>query len=821
MIRLRSYQEELIAGIRAELASPSVRRVLAVLPTGGGKCLGRGTPVIRYDGTVVQVEDVAVGDLLMGPDSRPRRVVSLAHGSEMLYRVVPNKGDPYVVNESHILSLKMTPRETGDDRPVVNICVRDYLTSNKTFKHCAKGWRAPANFPACGELSVDPYMMGVWLGDGSSDHFTVTTGDPEICQELIAYAGVLGATYKVRNNSPGSVMISLRSKKNRGRAGGSPTALLKAEGVYGNKHIPRKYLCASREDRMHLLAGIIDSDGYYDGKQFSLTFKPERLMDDCLFLIRSLGFAAYKYKVRKTCTNNGVTGDYFQCAISGALDTIPCKLARHQAAPRRQKKDHMVTGISVEPVGVGEYFGFEIEGPDRLFLLGDFTVTHNTVCFSYIASRARERGKRIGIFAHRSELLDQISNTLRDFRVPHGVIGPGSLPDRRHTVFVCSAQTYARRAPQMPEFDLGIVDEAHHATDGSTWGKCIERSPNAKWIGVTATPQRLDGRGLGEMFDSMVIGPRPSELIEMGHLSKYRLFSPSTVDLSGVRMLGGDFNKGQAGEAVDKPAITGDIIEHYGKYLAGAPSAAFCVTVAHAHHVVEQFQAHGYKAAALDGKMDKFERQRIVRDFRNGALNIITSAELLSEGFDVPGMYGAILIRPTKSLSLYLQQVGRALRTAPGKDKATILDHVGNSHDDAHGLPCADRDWSLEGRSGARAPSDASMSRECGKCYARVPLSRSSCPECGTVFPVRVRELEQVDGSLAEQDIEERRAAAPKKEESPERRAQRQTRTREGLVDLFRRQMADKLGRPLTDDEMAAQERRAGYVLDARRRKSA
>ncbi len=199
-----------------------------------------------------------------------------------------------------------------------------------------------------------------------------------------------------------------------------------------------------------------------------------------------------------------------------------------------------------------------------------------TVMFSYIASRARERGRKIGIFAHRAELLYQISATLRQFNVPHGAITAGMPLDRRHSVFVISAQTYARRLPQMPVFDLGIVDEAHHATSGSTWGKCMSRSPNARWIGVTATPQRLDGRGLSESFDGMVMGPTMAALIEQGALSKYRLFAPPPIaDLSGVHTLGGDFKKDELAAAMDKPAITGGALKYYRRTLDGAPSSVW------------------------------------------------------------------------------------------------------------------------------------------------------------------------------------------------------------------------------------------------------
>jgi DNA repair protein RadD len=443
-----------------------------------------------------------------------------------------------------------------------------------------------------------------------------------------------------------------------------------------------------------------------------------------------------------------------------------------------------------------------------------------TILFSYITSRARERGKRIGIFAHRAELTAQISEALRRFRVPHGIIGPGGrAPDLRHSVFVISAQTYARRVGDMPEFDLGIVDEAHHATSGSTWGQCMARSPNAKWLGVTATPERLDGRGLKETFESMVMGPTTAELIAMGRLSRYRLFAPGGMDTSGVHTLGGDFNRGELAEAADKPGITGNAIDHYRKYLDGAPTVAFCVGIAHASHVAESFRDAGYSAASIDGKMDPTDRARIVRDFKSGAVSVLTSSDLISEGFDLPGMMGAILLRPTKSLSLYLQQVGRALRAAPGKEAAVILDHAGNSDPDRHGLPCQDREWSLEGRAKGSEKAAVSAYRECGVCFTRVPMARSECPECKTVFPIHMRKIEEREGELGEVDVEARREEV-KKQISPERREQGMTKTLEGLADLFRRQMAEKLGRPLTDEEAQKQFRRAGHVMRARQAKA-
>lgn len=768
MISLRPYQDQCIAGLRGAFTQ-GFHSPLLVSPTGSGKCLGKGTPVMLYDGRVVAVEDIVVGDLLMGPDSKPRRVESLARGSEMLYRVTPVKGDPYVVNESHILSLKMTG--SGD---VVNIGVRDYLTRNSTFKHCAKGWRAAVDFANHREpLMIPAYMMGVWLGDGASRHFSITTGDAEIAQEVAGYGASLGLHLRAYPNSEGSVNIhfrALREGKQFGRGGGPLGNALRFYGLVQNKHVPHRYKTGSRQERLELLAGVMDTDGHWTGKGFDLTLKSERLIDDVIFVARSLGFAAYKREARKVCTNNGKAGTYWRCSINGPVDQIPCRIERKRATPRLQKKDPLVTGISVEPIGVGDYYGFEVSGPDRLFLLGDFTVTHNTVMFSFMTGRLIESGKRIVLLCHREELIEQISRTLTAFNVAHGIISAGSGYDRRQMAHVASVFTLARRLDRIEVPDYVICDEAHHGVAGSTWGKVIaywrERNPKLRLIGVTATPERLSGEGLGETFDTMVLGPTTRELIELGALAPYRLFAPrQAVDLSSVGKQGGDFKRGEAAAVMDKPAIIGDAAGHYRKLCDGAPAVAFCVSVEHAEHTAEQFRSMGYRAAAIDGKMDRGMRREVIRDFGRGAINVITSCELISEGFDVPGIVAAILLRPTWSLALYLQQVGRALRTAPGKSHALILDHVGNST--RHGMPDDDREWSLIGRDGARKTKAAEAAcRQCEQCYAVSPAAAAKCRECGALFPVKAREVEVVEGELSEVEVARMRREAARAQAS-------------------------------------------------------
>lgn len=385
-----------------------------------------------------------------------------------------------------------------------------------------------------------------------------------------------------------------------------------------------------------------------------------------------------------------------------------------------------------------------------------------TVCFSYMAGRAVEKGLRVWILAHRVELLDQISATLRAFGVAHGVIAPGYPVDRRPLVQVASVFTLARRLERYDPPDLIIVDEAHHAIKSSTWGRVISAFPAAKLLGVTATPIRLSGEGLDDLFQCMVQGPTMRDLIELGALSPYRLFAPAGVDLSGVRSKMGDFVRGDLVAAVDKPSITGDAVEHYQRLAPGRRAVAFCVSVEHAVHVAQQFCAAGVPAQAIDGGMDRTLRASVLSEFSAGRVQVVTSCDLISEGFDVPAIEAAILLRPTQSLGLYLQQVGRALRTFPGKQEAIILDHAGNVQ--RHGLPDEERVWSLDGslrRKGGGQRSEVPV-KTCRDCFATVHAAATHCA-CGYEFPVQKREVEHRDGSL--QEIDPREAVRARRQE--------------------------------------------------------
>ena len=380
-----------------------------------------------------------------------------------------------------------------------------------------------------------------------------------------------------------------------------------------------------------------------------------------------------------------------------------------------------------------------------------------TVMFSYISYHAAMRSNRIIITAHRAEIVQQISNALHSMQIRHGWIMPGRT-QTTDAVQVAMIQTLARRLDLIAPPTMLIIDEAHHATSGA-YQAVMERFRDAYVLGVTATPQRLDGRGLSPPFEIMVIGPQTRELIEAGFLAPYTYLAPPQVaDFSAVKKRMGDYAVDDLAAAMDKATITGDVISHYKRYLAGQSAIAFCVNIAHAEHMAAQFNAAGINAASIDGGTAKTDRGQLLQSLSDGSLKVLTSCDLIGEGVDVPSVNGAILARPTQSLSLDLQQIGRVLRPKPDGTKAVILDHVGNVH--RHGVPDAARMWSLEGK--AKKPKNQIKIRTCETCYRVFQvepdwLTSADCggdpqlePGCVLLPPAEVkpRVLESRDGDL-------------------------------------------------------------------------
>jgi hypothetical protein len=331
-------------------------------------CFAKGTKVLMFNGDVKNIEDIEIGEQVMGDDSKPRNILELCHNYDTMYKIIPNKGNPIIVNENHILSLKCTGYNNTKKGTILDICLKDFLKKSKTFQTSYKWFRTGIDFDTQ-KIDLDPYLVGYWLGDGSSYSTAITIEDQEVLDYFDIKLGLFLRqdllTYRIiQTDGP-------KHFKNKF------LKFLRDNDLIKNKHIPKKYKINSRQIRLQLLAGIIDSDGSYDvdGKGFDITLKSEKLLDDIIFLTRSLGFAAYEKK--RTTSKNNHSGTYYRCFISGNMKEVPCIIKRKQAEERRQIKSVLVSGFKIEKLEYGEYFGFTLDDNHR-FLLDDFSVVHNT-----------------------------------------------------------------------------------------------------------------------------------------------------------------------------------------------------------------------------------------------------------------------------------------------------------------------------------------------------------------------------------------------------------------------------------------------------------
>lgn len=388
----------------------------------------------------------------------------------------------------------------------------------------------------------------------------------------------------------------------------------------------------------------------------------------------------------------------------------------------------------------------------RSILIQSPTGSGKTLLTAYMLKTAARKGMSSWFCVHRRELIKQSIRAFDKVGLNFGVIANGFMEDSRQLVQICSVQTLARRYRRFKKPKLVVWDETQHIAARS-WDLLHASQSGAYHIGLTATPMRLDGTGLDKWYGDMILGPSVQWLIENNFLAKYRLFAPSSVSVAGIHSRMGDFIKSELSEAVDKPTITGNAIREYQKLASGKRAVVFCVSVEHSKHVVSQFQAAGIPAAHVDGETDVYERDAAIKKFESGEIRVLSNVELFGEGFDLPAIEVAILLRPTQSLGLYLQQVGRVLRPSPGKQEAIILDHAGNVM--RHGLPDQERIWTLAGCKRTKQVQDGASPavRICGSCFAAQPFGATVCRFCGYAFELKPREVKQVDGDLKEVDL--------------------------------------------------------------------
>ena len=502
---------------------------LLELPCAYGKCLGKDTEILMYDGSIKKVQDIQVGDLLMGDDSTPRNVLTLARGREQMYKISSKKGDSYICNESHILSLKSSAYHSKSIKKgdIIDISVKDFLNLPKCFHGkggVLLGYKVPIYFE---EKSVefDPYLFGYWLGDGASRHTGITTQESSVIKYMVdlfknkhtdLYLKYTGSQYDYRINS-----IKHNNSFNN---------FLRKNNLLNNKHIPNDYLCNSRENRLALLAGIVDSDGYFNKNCIEITQKNEKLLDDIVYLSRSLGFACYKKKVIKTCTNakdGPKKGIYFLTNIYGkGIEEIPTLCPRKKGYTRKQIKDALVYRLQIEKLNIDNYYGFEIDG-NRRFVLADFTVTHNTVLSLNIISRLK---KKTFIIVHKEFLMNQWIERIQQF-LPKARVGKIQGPiidiDDKDIVIGMLQSLSMKEYPSttFESFGFTIIDECHHISS-EVFSNSLFKLVTKYMLGLSATMNRKDGTTkVFKMFIGDVIfkGKRDEERNVTVHAIEYKV----------------------------------------------------------------------------------------------------------------------------------------------------------------------------------------------------------------------------------------------------------------------------------------------------------
>lgn len=700
---LRPYQKEAVdAGLKF-LTGRSKKPGIIVAPCG---CHAKGYGILMYDGTIKKVEDIVVGDRVMGDDGTPRTVLELHNGIDDMYEIRPLKGKPFIVDKGHIMSMYRLKDKRKDGPSIEEVSIGEYIKFAPYHKTILK-LRRPNGFDfeeSKKNMPLDPYFLGLCLGDGSiTSSLSITTQRQEIVEYLYSFVKqynmyIRVAEKKGTNNKSKSYFLS----KGCGRGGNPIINAIKDIGLYnrksGDKFIPIQYLTSNKENRYKLLAGFLDTDAYYNksGKGYEYCSKSETMMKQFVLLCRSLGLLCSGYSCKLV---DGVK--YYRTGIYGNLENIPVRVGIRKGANRIINKNPYVVGFKVEYVGKGEYYGFTTDG-NHLYLDEQCFIHHNSGKSLIISKIAHEINRPTLVLQPSKEILEQNYAKAVLF---------GSEP----TIYSAScgikelsAMTYATLKSIKKDVarlkDIGIdtllIDECHSGyspEEGSEFMEFMNGFPEAKVLGFTATPCRLrtyssmlEGnysklnmltKDEHNFFKKIVHVTQIQELTSQGFWCplKYERWSFDESALM-LNSTGAEYTNESIKESIVRNGLNNSIYKRLLQLMNERKAILVCMDSIESCNRISEFM--NAKMGAITGVVTslttKKKREQIISDFKEGKLKVVFNYSTLATGFDFPELDCVMFGRPTFSYSTYYQILGRAVRIHPDKKEALIVDCCDN-----------------------------------------------------------------------------------------------------------------------------------------------
>lgn len=700
---LRPYQKEAVdAGLKF-LTGRSKKPGIIVAPCG---CHAKGYGILMYDGTIKKVEDIVVGDRVMGDDGTPRTVLELHNGIDDMYEIRPLKGKPFIVNKGHIMSMYRLKDKRKDGPSIEEVGIGEYIKFAPYHKTILK-LRRPNGFDfeeSKKNMPLDPYFLGLCLGDGSiTSSLSITTQRQEIVEYLYSFVKqynmyIRVAEKKGTNNKSKSYFLSKGCRR-----GGNPIInAIKDIGLYnrksGDKFIPIQYLTSNKENRYKLLAGFLDTDAYYNksGKGYEYCSKSETMMKQFVLLCRSLGLLCSGYSCKLV---DGVK--YYRTGIYGNLENIPVRVGIRKGANRIINKNPYVVGFKVEYVGKGEYYGFTTDG-NHLYLDEQCFIHHNSGKSLIISKIAHEINRPTLVLQPSKEILEQNYAKAVSF---------GSKP----TIYSAScgikelsAMTYATLKSIKKDVvrlkDIGIdtllIDECHSGyspEEGSEFMDFMNEFPEAKVLGFTATPCRL------RTYSSMLEGnysklnmltkdehnffKKIVHVIQIQELTSQGFWCPLkyerwSFDESALMLnsTGAEYTNESIKESIVRNGLNNSIYKRLLQLMNERKAILVCMDSIESCNRISEFMnaRMGAITGVVTSLTTKKKREQIISDFKEGKLKVVFNYSTLATGFDFPELDCVMFGRPTFSYSTYYQILGRAVRIHPDKKEALIVDCCDN-----------------------------------------------------------------------------------------------------------------------------------------------